>query len=273
MTSAYDPIYQKRWRYDRARGVARVVPAERVRLHIATLQGAGWSLRAVAGTAGVATTTVYRIARGEQTTVRVATAAAILRVDPTGLPSGDLPTGYVPPKGQGPAREVNVPVLGTRRRIRALMRMGWSPRDIAERLGEHERWVYNRLNQSGQWCRKSTHDRVAAVYRELSHKRGPSERTRRYAEKHGYEGPLAWDDIDHDLEPDLGEPEGRVSFYDDYDEAVVARLVEGGERVTKRLTPREADEAVRRLLARGVSTHMIERVYHLNAARAMGRAS
>ena len=180
--------YRKRWQYDVAHGRHRTTPPDRTRLHVAALEGAGWSLRAIAEASGLSPTTVSRVARGLQGTVSRTTARAILSIDPDTLPERGAGRGFV-------AR------VGTVRRIQALMRMGWSHRAMGAHVGEPTQWTVNRLHQRGRWVTRDVHEQVAAMYRELSHHRGPSERTARAAERLGYPGPLDWDDIDRDPEP------------------------------------------------------------------------
>jgi hypothetical protein len=251
--TAYDRAYHKRWKYDRAHGVLRLVDATPARNHIATLEGAGWSLRAIAAAAAVSVQAVCHIRDG-QTKANRRTSAAILRVPVDQLPTRSL-EGFDP----------FVSRVGTVRRIQALMVIGWSVKAMGEHLtnGHDERWLYNKLNQQGRWVRRSTHDEVARLYRDLCTKPGPSDRARRWASEHGFAGPMDWDDIDHDVEPDrdLG-----TSQPVEYDDAVVRRLVDEGARV-RVLTHDEAAAAYAELRRRGLSTFEIEHTYGLKSDR------
>ena len=104
-----------------------------------------------------------------------------------------------------------VPAIGAQRRIRALMRLGWTSTDIAQAAGCHERnYVLRILNgQKGKpttWLERKTDKAIRDVYERLS-MRLPDPaphraRTRALAERRGYPPPLAWDDIDNpDEEP------------------------------------------------------------------------
>lgn len=115
----------------------------------------------------------------------------IMSVDPTRIPS----------KASTQTTEPFVPRTGTVRRIQALMAIGYSHSDLASR-GVDSR---NLLNQQGRWVTRTTHDHVAARYRELSRRPGPTPRAAREAAKRGYLGPAAWDNIDRDPEPDRTE--------------------------------------------------------------------
>ncbi len=255
--TAYDRAYQKRWRYERSHGVLRMVDTAQARLHLAALEGAGWTARAIAAHVGTSASVVLRIKSGQQPRASRRIVEGILAVPVDQLPSRSL------------SGEPFVSRVGTVRRIQALMTIGWSCKAMAEHLtnGKTERWLYNLLNQQGRWVTRSTHDEIARLYRQLATRPGPSEIARERARARGFAGPMEWDDIDHDLEPDTGgEDLPAVKYGDDYDDAVVRRLIDEGVRV-RRLTPRETQAAMTALLARGLSTFEIERVYHLNLER------
>lgn len=179
--------YMKRWRFDRAHGLTRTTTADLARLHVSTMIGIGWSARAVAGAAGVSPQTVTRLLDPEQTAIYKTTAVKLLAVDPFTLPST--------PSHQ--TAEPMVPRVGTVRRLQALLFMGWTTKHLYEVYGINPTTLY----QQGRWVTRTTHDKVAAAYRALSHRPGPSERTRARARATGYVSPADWDDIDHDLEP------------------------------------------------------------------------
>lgn len=172
---------------------AVAIPA---RSHYHSLRGAGWSLRSIAAHAGVGTADLYRYLDGAHLPH---VERGLLAIEPNTLATVT----------NNPAAEPFVPRVGTVRRLRALMRMGWPAHQINARLHDRgivdKRAAENLLNSSGRWVTRSRHDAVAAVYRELSTTSGPSERTRRRAEKNGYPGPMDWDDIDHDEAPEKSE--------------------------------------------------------------------
>lgn len=168
------------------------------RLHFHALRGAGWSIRSIAAHAGVASSDLYRYLDGID----------LPHVE-TGLlsiPPGSLATRTTPNTHTKATAEPFVPRVGTVRRLRALMVMGWPSSEINDRLhalGIHDkRAAENLLHQSGRWVTRSRHDAVAAVYRELSAQRGPSDRVRNRALAKGYAGPMSWEDIDHDEAPE-----------------------------------------------------------------------
>lgn len=185
MSPANDARYQKQWRLDRALGRPRVADAKPVRAHINTLYAARLSTRAIADVAGVSPQAVTSIAQG-QPTCRVDTARRILAVTLEAVYARQLDTGFVPN-------------IGARRRIQALMAIGWRHVDITAEMGTacgtRSHMV---LHQVGGWVTKATHDAVRAAYDALSMRPGPSQRTRDRARALGYAPPLAWDDDDLD---------------------------------------------------------------------------
>lgn len=105
-----------------------------------------------------------------------------------------------------------IPALGVQRRIQALMRLGWTSTDIAYECGLNNRNGVLRVlhGQKGKpcvWVERKTYRRFAEVYERLSmtvpEHSAVRARTRSIAERRGYMPPLAWDDIDLDLEPNL----------------------------------------------------------------------
>lgn len=178
------------------------VPAHDVRAHVDWLRANGMGYRAVAANAGVARSTIAGLYKSRRTGqrrefVRRETAQLILNV------SFDSRLG------------IRVDATGTRRRLQALIAVGWSNSQLAQRLG------WNRSNfislLTGNAVRKSTEMKVRRLYDELWDQR-PSAETRwdraaitrslRRAATHGWAPPMAWDDdtIDDPMaEPSIGE--------------------------------------------------------------------
>lgn len=96
----------------------------------------------------------------------------------------------------------HVPALGTMRRLQALQRIGYTRADLKRRL---------QMNYPGSW-QPLVHEhkaaRVAALYRELSRKPGPSAQARERARAAGWPSPAAWDDIDDPT----AKPQGLVTY-------------------------------------------------------------
>jgi lambda repressor-like predicted transcriptional regulator len=235
--------HQKRHRLRKLRGETAYVDASPLRIHAATLRGAGWSLRGIAAEAGISASALSRILNRPDVQAAPATIRAVLAIHPNSLPA----RAY---KGSA---EPFVPRVGTVRRLQALMFMGYSHDDLAA-LGLDSR---NLLNQQGRWVTRRRHDAVAAVYREHAAKPGPTPRSARKARALGYVGPAAWHDIDLDAEPHTIDQD--VELEDDYlDDAAIERRM-GGEK-SIRLTKAEAAELVRRWHAAGRPLNDCERV-------------
>jgi hypothetical protein len=237
---SYDAAYAKRWRLDHERGITRVVSAPEAASHVWALLGAGWSLRGIAGAAGVSANTVIRMRDQKRVTRKC--VAKVLAVH--GLPCD--PSNQV--------TEPFVPRIGTVRRIQAMLFMGWTHAHLQARCGLRTHLL---LTQPGRWVTRTTHDKIAALYDEIGMTPGPSEITRRRARKAGYVGPLSWDDIDHDTEPVVDvEDSGLI------DEAAILRRMAGDKSVP--LTQTERVEAVRRWFDQGGGWNEGERVMGIN---------
>jgi AraC-like DNA-binding protein len=238
-------------RVEYARGVRRIVDAGPARNHVHTLMGHGWSLRAIAGAAGLSPAAVHRVHQDRHNINRT-TAAKILAISLDSLP--EQPSQAV--------TEPFVPRVGTVRRIQALLFMGHSHADMTARSGIA---TANVQHQQGRWVTRSTHDAIAALYDDLWMTPGPSTKAQSFARRYGYAGPLAWDDIDHDPAP-LVDAEREGDFQAQVDDVVVQRVLDRQPRPRK-LTRDEAAEVYRRARARGESTTQIEERYGLNTER------
>jgi len=144
-------------------------------------------------------------------------------------------------------RQRIVSTLGTRRRVQALNRLGWSNQVIAREAGVHPPNMTRLLNRSDTMT-VTVAARIADVYERLSMTLPPPSQAvanvRNRARRLGYPPPLAWDDIDNDPEPQWG---GRDC---DVDPVVVMRLLEG-RRVQS--TRAEKEAAMARWVADGGS--------------------
>lgn len=190
--------YEKGQQLRRARGWRATVPAGPIRRHIIDLLITGMSHRGIARQAGVALLTVRNIADDNQATVRIATATAILGLKPAILDGA------------------HVPALGATRRLRALTTLGWSAPALSTRLGLHADTV-TRITTGTPQITHANDQAIRVLYRELCIKPAtgnPSAlaRTRAWAARQGWVGPMAWEDIDNDEYPLDLEPyeDGRV---------------------------------------------------------------
>lgn len=168
------------------------VDATPTRNHIASLHGHAWSNRAIAAATDglVSDKAIGAIARGRNRgLVRDYTEWAILEIDPEAIPGSTV-------KGRQP----RVSKVGAVRRIQALLAIGWTHEHISKAVG-FQTGSFIHYTTAGL-CLLSTHRKVAAAYRRLSVRPGPSERTRALALRRGYATPAQWDDIDRDEAPE-----------------------------------------------------------------------
>lgn len=132
-----------------------------------------------------------------------------------------------------------VPKVGAVRRLQALMRIGWSRRELARRAGYKGDAFALILNSSRRPITVATHQRIADLFERLAMHPGPSQRTVEHAERMGWPPPLAWNDPDDpDERPDL------TATDDLPDPVVVERILSGDWRLSA--TPAERAEVVAR---------------------------
>lgn len=174
------------------------VDAAPVRRHVQALLDGGMSIAQIEALSGVNRTAIRVLLgafpnRKQSTQVRELTASRLLR---TRLDRGATVDGLVP-------------AIGTRRRLQALYALGYTQRDLAERLGCAEG---SRGIQIGRHdlVRAERALEVAALYDELSGTLGPSSRTREYARNRGWLPPAWWDD--ETIDDPLAEPEGARTY-------------------------------------------------------------
>lgn len=104
-------------------------------------------------------------------------------------------------------RSLTVPALGFRRRVEALMCMGWSQAELAPLLGLPNQQSVSAKCFRHKRIKRVLHERMVKVYDELHMQRatGPkAEWVRAYAFGRGYAPPFAWDDIDDPAERPKG---------------------------------------------------------------------
>lgn len=156
----------------------------------------------------------------------------------------------------------SIPSTGTRRRIQALMTLGWSGVQIGNASGIHRQYLWEVL--AGERVTVKTAKRIARVYGPLSmtlppetgkFERMAAARIRNLARRNGWAPPLAYDDIDRDPAPrglrgglrrGVGEYDGREIV----DEVTVQRILDGDVVPANQA---ERIEAMRRWLALGNS--------------------
>lgn len=165
-----------------------------------------------------------------------------------------------------------VAATGTRRRLQALMAIGWPTAEICARLGWTGRRSRDMITQIMHRDRvhRRTRDAVAALYEQLSMTPGPSQCARSRAAVLGYLPPLAWDDPDHDPAPPVADTArtGR----DEVDHAAVARILSGDRPAEPR--PVDLLAAVAVLVDKGYAAGQIAtttRIDYVRACRAVSQ--
>lgn len=234
------------------------VDAQPARDHVKKLQAAGMGLKQIVAATGgefsqgAMTRLMYgrtqnETNRREGPTERISKdhAAAILAVTVT-LAGGARVDG-----------------TGTRRRLQALVAIGWSQQRLAKQIGQTGRNFGRLIHGENPAVTVTTAAKVRALYDDLwnttpplrtRHERTAYTRSTGYAAAHGWVPPMAWDDdvIDN---PDITADDGPVDTDQDHlDELAIAHVL-NGHRV--RLTTAERRAAVRKLTDDGWSAQQI----------------
>ena len=225
------------------------VDAGPVREHIAALRTAGIGVERIAHLAGLSVSHIRALAehdhgdpRGTQR-VRPDTATRILGI---GISEASR------------APHSRVDATGTRRRLQALIAIGWPAELLAAQLGRRPGSLHRSMTCESVTAR-TAHD-VAALYQRLWNTRPPrdtgeqcaaADAAQAHAAAQGWLPPLAWDDIDTDPAPPA--PTSQFSRGNDIDEVAVERALAGDNISYDDLTPVEQQEVIRRLSASGTS--------------------
>ena len=169
------------------------VPIEVVREHLMVLRAAGLGRDRIGRLSGVHPRRVHAIINGStsvrdgvQTPVRAATAAKLLAVRPDRRLVAD---------------DRRIGATGTRRRLQALVALGWCRSEIARRSGLSQNTIGRAMVRDG--CALATARAVHRVYEEMWDQRPPVEtgeqrcsasHARREAARKGWAPPMLWDD-------------------------------------------------------------------------------
>ncbi|MFD4111594.1 hypothetical protein ACFWWU_36385 [Streptomyces sp. NPDC058650] len=230
------------------------VPAGPVRDRLVELQDAGFGLERVADAAQVPRSAVMDIYFGprgagvqpkpiSERVTRASHAARLLAVDPAQIDAALVPS------------------TGTTRRLQALVAVGYTETEIAQRLGMDVTNLSTLMHDGRPRVLAATFVSVRSVFASLwaePQSGGWADNARRVAKRHGWAGPLAWDDIDDPAErPNtIGAADAEPTI----DETAV-ELALTGARV--RLTALERREAVTRAHARRWSDTRIAETLHI----------
>lgn len=190
---------------------------------------AGFSVGVIAQLTGVRKATLERHMHGSRRSMSHQVAARVMAAPDT-----------LPDRGGF------VSSVGVSRRLRALTRMGWSMGELAARCDIKESTLHGMRDPAHRFTRPGYAQTVARLYDELAMTQGPCQYAATRAKNRGWPAPLDWDNIDDPSE----DPSAHGDDGDDIDEIAV-ELAMGGRAVA--LTPQERNEALRRLVAAGLS--------------------
>ena len=245
------------------------VDAQPARDHIEQLRAAGMGLKRIATAASLSHSTLTKLVYGKR------------------MPDGT----YQPTAGVRPDTEQRILAVtahidtlgahalvdgtGTRRRLQALVALGWSQRKLSIALDVgHDGSNFGRLI-GAPVVHAATARAVRDLYNQLSMQLPPAtnqrerisvNRSRNYAAARGWLPPLALDDDTLDIPEDQRDLD--LEVLDDVDHVAVARTL-AGERVP--LTHDDKLEVTRQLLDQGHGAGKVSEVLHVNGnvARAL----
>lgn len=236
----------RRARARRAAGDTTHRDLDAIAAHLNGLIAGGCKRRWIAAAAGVSHETVSDVLCGRRKYVCPSTAEALLAV-----------TVVDAIRAAGSRDRSLVSAVGSRRRLRALAAIGHPIYRLADRIGLTGTNTHLIACGRQPYVTTPVARRIAAVYSDLWLTPGTSARTRRYAERHGWVSPLAWDDDsldDPSAVPLLGEkdPSRLVTIAEDADEleragegwgAIEAKLGVTWDRIQASRRARSAEEA------------------------------
>lgn len=153
-----------------------------VRAHLIMLREAGITKSQVCELTGLGIATVGRIINGRNTrgVVMKDTADKILSIKV----SDAIPKGFF---------DITV----YRRKLQALIAIGWSKKALSELLGVGESNVNEIVSKRRKFILAETARNVDELYEKISMKIGPCEKSKQIARNNCWLPPLAWDDIEN----------------------------------------------------------------------------
>jgi lambda repressor-like predicted transcriptional regulator len=187
-----------------ANGERTMVAPDAAADHIASLLVAGWTLAAIARVSGVGVTTLQRINSQNRRPDRI---------------KADIETAILTVQDDGKQQRYMISAVGVVRRIRALATLGWSFREIGRRAGVTQHSIVDMNIGVIRNVRPDTYAAICRVYDDLwdqpapERRDGTTRRMIRYAAKHEWAPPLAWDDEsidDPNAEPTIDDDLGTL---------------------------------------------------------------
>ena len=181
----YRKAVRARQAANRALGISHSLTDRQEALRgVQSLYEEGFGIPALADTLGIHERYLGDVLRGRMTQVRGTTAHRLQSITRSMVLEKANDSFYVP-------------AIGSRRRVEALMCLGWSQAQIDETAEALHgvRLHVNALYRSKS-VRANRHRRMAEVYEQLALRPGPSAQVKNRSLARGYAPPLAWDDID-----------------------------------------------------------------------------
>lgn len=206
-TSHRSELCQTHYRWKLTQQPQGWVAMEKVRAHIDSLTASGMSQEQIATLARVSRrSTIHAVYDPGRVKMRAVTASRILAVKPA-MPKGRWVCG-----------------VGTQRRLRSLMSVGYQVKELADMMGVITQTASMIVNHD-QKVRSVTARAADRVFRELQLTPAPDSimamRSRRRAERENWPPPLAWDleTIDDPSSlPNLGEEGSFEDYFNDAQE-------------------------------------------------------
>lgn len=185
------------------------IPAELVAKHVERLRKAGLSWAHIATLSGISGRTAQRV--GKHKTVKLATAKGILSVTPPELPYSTAQSGDL------------VPAVGTLRRLRGLIAMGYTNEFLASEMGVTKDHFSKVSRDRSPHVTAGTARKAEEIFRRLQVNPVPdsyqARRTRLRAWRKGWLPPFSWDEDTIDdpaAEPFI--PTEKADWFDSYEE-------------------------------------------------------
>lgn len=255
-------LLERRRRKLRALGRSPWVDAAPTRAHVHRLLDAGMTRHLIAELAGLNRTSIRNLMVGQPP--RQGPAKRLHRKTAAALMAVTIASGRPAPVPVGKTRRAGATVdaTGTRRRLQALMAIGWPARELAAQLGAGNQLQIARA----QRVTSSTAAAVRALYDELNGAAGPQPKAATYYRGRGYLPPAWWDDDTIDdprVEPDgIREYDARGRLLVDHsahrddsvawladrghDSAAIAALLGATTKTVRRSLARNGDPTVAR---------------------------
>jgi transcriptional regulator with XRE-family HTH domain len=153
---------------------------ERSRAHVQSLIEGGMTQPHIAKQAGVSISTINRLLYPQLGLTR------ILKASEQKVLSVSL----------DPSPNDAVDAIPAQRRVRALMAIGWTQKQMSRDSGISSALLNRLASGRKTMIRRHSDQKISALYDELSMIPGPNDRIRLYAMRKRWLPPLAWDDID-----------------------------------------------------------------------------